>query len=199
MHIIVHFIIQKLKNKQTFLKKYTNWESWEIWNLTEKEDRKTRYFPPKSSLYNLLALKARFLSRAFKKEKKTRWTKYWSLYGFYTDTNINFQGDSDSQNKTLCSGKVHSNHHHQSRNLDCWSHHCNTHLQLMDFSCYIHQYQVGYICILSNDFLVYMIHNNPRHQNCILDYLSHHHNTHHQSMIHVNNLEFKINTAFIFA
>ena len=26
--IIVHFNIQKLKNKHTFLKKYTNWESW---------------------------------------------------------------------------------------------------------------------------------------------------------------------------
>jgi hypothetical protein len=28
--VIVHFIIKKSKNKHTFLKKYTNWESWGI-------------------------------------------------------------------------------------------------------------------------------------------------------------------------
>ena len=42
-----------------------------------------------------------------------------------------------------------------------------------------------------------MIHNNPRHQSCILGYLSHHHKTHHQSKKHLSNLEFKISTAFI--
>ena len=113
--------------------------------------------------------------------------------------NINFQGDRDSQNKTLCSGKVRNSHHHQSCNLDCWSHHCSTHLQLMDFSCYIHQHQVEDMYILSNDFLQYMTHNNPRHQSCILGYLSHHHKTHHQSKNHLNKLEVKINTIFISA
>ena len=101
----------------------------------------------------------------------------------------NFQGDRDSQNKTLCSGKVHNSHRHQSCNLDCWSHHCSTHLQLMDLYYFVHQHQVGDIHILSNDFLQYMIHSNLRHQSCILGYLSHHHKTHHQSTIHVYNLE----------
>ena len=142
-------------------------------------------------------MKTKFLWWAGKKETR-RQTKYWSCDDSYTDTNINFQGDRDNQNNILCSGKVHSNHHHQSCNLDCWCHHCNTHLQLMDFSCYIHQHQIEDMYILSNDFLQYMIHNNPRHQSCILGYLFHHHNTHHQSKNHMNKLEFKIDTAFIF-
>ena len=49
-NIILHFIIKKLKNKHTFLKKYTNWESWGISHLTEREERKSRYFPPKGLL-----------------------------------------------------------------------------------------------------------------------------------------------------
>ena len=44
--IIVHFIIQKLKNKHTFLKKYEKLRKLNPLNLTEREDTKTRYFPP---------------------------------------------------------------------------------------------------------------------------------------------------------
>ena len=47
-NIIVHFIIQKLKNKHTFLKKYTNWAKLNPLILTEREETKTRYFAPKS-------------------------------------------------------------------------------------------------------------------------------------------------------
>ena len=43
-----------------------------------------------------------------------------------------------------------------------------------------------------------MIHNNPRHQSCILGYLPHHHKTHHQSKNHMNNLEFRKKYCFYF-
>ena len=44
---IVNSIIQKLKNKHTFLKKYTNWGKLSSLILTEQEETKTRYFAPK--------------------------------------------------------------------------------------------------------------------------------------------------------
>ena len=44
--MIVNFIIQKLKNKHTFLKKYTNWAKLSSLILTEQEETKTRYFAP---------------------------------------------------------------------------------------------------------------------------------------------------------
>ena len=52
--IIVHFIIQKLKNKHTFLKKYEKLRKLNPLNLTEREDTKTRYFPPSKSLLKTL-------------------------------------------------------------------------------------------------------------------------------------------------
>ena len=45
--IIVHFIIQKLKNKHTFLKNIQTEKAEESLILTEREERKNRYFPPK--------------------------------------------------------------------------------------------------------------------------------------------------------
>ena len=46
-NIIMHFIIQKLKNKHTFLKKHAKLRKLNPLILTEREDSKTRYFPPK--------------------------------------------------------------------------------------------------------------------------------------------------------
>ena len=45
--IIVHFIIQKLKNEHTFLKKYTNWESWGISHFDRTRVEKNQIFPTK--------------------------------------------------------------------------------------------------------------------------------------------------------
>ena len=42
----VHFIIQKLKNEHTFLKKYKTGKAEESLILTEWEERKTKYFQP---------------------------------------------------------------------------------------------------------------------------------------------------------
>ena len=44
--IIVHFITQKLKNKDTFLKNIQTEKAEERLNLTKQEETKTRYFPP---------------------------------------------------------------------------------------------------------------------------------------------------------
>ena len=44
--IIVNSIIQKLKNKHTFLKKYTNWAKLSSLILTEQEETNTKYFAP---------------------------------------------------------------------------------------------------------------------------------------------------------
>jgi hypothetical protein len=44
--IIVHFIIQKLKNKHTFLKTIQTEKAEEPLILTEREETKTRYFAP---------------------------------------------------------------------------------------------------------------------------------------------------------
>ena len=41
--IIVNFFIQKLKNKHTFLKKYTKWAKLSSLILTEREETKTKY------------------------------------------------------------------------------------------------------------------------------------------------------------
>ena len=41
----VHFIIQKLKNEHTFLKKYKTEKAEESLILTEREERKTQIFP----------------------------------------------------------------------------------------------------------------------------------------------------------
>jgi hypothetical protein len=49
-HIIVHSIIQKLKNKLTFLKNIQTEKAEEPLILTEREETKTRYFPPYSGL-----------------------------------------------------------------------------------------------------------------------------------------------------
>ena len=46
-NIIANFIIQKLKYKLTFLKKYTNWAKLNPLILTEREKAKTRCFPPR--------------------------------------------------------------------------------------------------------------------------------------------------------
>ena len=43
--IIVHFIIQKLKNKHTFLIKYTNWESLGISHFDRTRGEKNQIFP----------------------------------------------------------------------------------------------------------------------------------------------------------
>jgi hypothetical protein len=48
--IIVHFIIQKLKNKHTFFKNIQTEKAEEPLILTEREETKTRYFPPRSML-----------------------------------------------------------------------------------------------------------------------------------------------------
>ena len=45
MHITVHSIIQKLKNKHTSLKKYTNWESWGISHFDITRGEKKQIFP----------------------------------------------------------------------------------------------------------------------------------------------------------
>ena len=44
--IIVHFIIQKLKNKHTFLKNIQTEKAEEPLILTEREETQTRYFAP---------------------------------------------------------------------------------------------------------------------------------------------------------
>ena len=44
--IILHFIIQKLKNKRTFLKNIQTEKAEEPIIVTEREEIKTRYFPP---------------------------------------------------------------------------------------------------------------------------------------------------------
>ena len=49
--IIVNFIIQKLKNKHTFLKKYINWAMLSSLVLREQEETKTKYFAPKSTKF----------------------------------------------------------------------------------------------------------------------------------------------------
>ena len=46
-NIIVHFIIQKLKNKHTFLKNIQTEKAEEPLILTEREETKTRYFAPR--------------------------------------------------------------------------------------------------------------------------------------------------------
>ena len=43
-NIIVNFIIQKLKNKHTFLKKYTNWAILSFLVLREREEKKNKIF-----------------------------------------------------------------------------------------------------------------------------------------------------------
>ena len=52
-NIIVYFIFQKLKNKHTFPKEYTNWAKLSSLNLTEREETKTKYFAPKYGLKSL--------------------------------------------------------------------------------------------------------------------------------------------------
>ena len=49
-NIIVHFIIKRLKNKHTFLKNVQTEKAEEPLNLTEREEAKTRNFPPQSLL-----------------------------------------------------------------------------------------------------------------------------------------------------
>ena len=49
-NIIVDFIIQKLKNIHTFLKKYSNWAKLSSLILTEREETKNKYFAPMVSL-----------------------------------------------------------------------------------------------------------------------------------------------------
>ena len=44
--IIVNFFIQKLKNKHTYLKKYTIWEKLSSLILRKQEDQRTKYFAP---------------------------------------------------------------------------------------------------------------------------------------------------------
>ena len=46
-HIVANFIIQKLKNKHIFLKNIQTEKAEEPLILTEREETKTRYFPPK--------------------------------------------------------------------------------------------------------------------------------------------------------
>ena len=46
--IIVHFVIQKFKDKHTFLKNIQTEKDEEPLILTEREETKTRYFPPNS-------------------------------------------------------------------------------------------------------------------------------------------------------
>jgi hypothetical protein len=46
--IIVHFIIQKLKKNNTFLKNIQTEKAEEPLILTEREETKSRYFPPRS-------------------------------------------------------------------------------------------------------------------------------------------------------
>ena len=45
-NIIVNFIIQKLKNKHTFLKKMPNWAKLSSLILREREETNTKYFAP---------------------------------------------------------------------------------------------------------------------------------------------------------
>ena len=45
-NMIVYFVIQKLKNKQTFLKNIQTEIAEEPLILTEREETKSRYFPP---------------------------------------------------------------------------------------------------------------------------------------------------------
>ena len=45
-NMIVNFIIQKLKNKHTLLKKYTNWAKLSSLILREQEETKTKYSAP---------------------------------------------------------------------------------------------------------------------------------------------------------
>ena len=52
--IIVHFVIQKFKNKHTFLKNIQTEKAEESLILTEREERKTKYFPPRMSFFALL-------------------------------------------------------------------------------------------------------------------------------------------------
>ena len=49
-NLIAHFLIQKLKNKQTFLKNIQTEKAEETLILTYREETKTRYFVPNSFL-----------------------------------------------------------------------------------------------------------------------------------------------------
>ena len=54
--IIVHFIIQKLKNKHTFLKNIQTEKAEEPLILTEQDETKTRNFAPESNKDNIVSL-----------------------------------------------------------------------------------------------------------------------------------------------
>ena len=63
MHQIVNFIIQKLNNKHTSLKKYTNSAKLSSLILTEREETKTRYFAPECHLHNRFKIEFHFFER----------------------------------------------------------------------------------------------------------------------------------------
>ena len=114
----------------------------------------------------------------------------------YGSTHLDFPGGIDTLNRIQCWCMVHSSHHHQNCNQDCWSHRCNTHLQLMHLQHCVHQ-QTGDMYIVNIDFLQCMVHSNLHHQNCILGCLFHHCRSRLQSNVHLDKLEFKRNAAFV--
>ena len=126
---------------------------------------------------------------------KRCWSK--SLLQSYSSTHLDFQGGIDTLHRIRCWGMVHSSHHHQSCNRDCWSHHCNTHLQLMDLQHCVHQHQNRDMYIVNIDLLQCTVRSSPHRQSCILGCLFHHYRTHLQSNVHLDKLEFKRNILFI--
>ena len=73
-NIIVSFIIQKLKNKRTFLKKYTNWAKLNPLILTEQEETKSRYFPPIKTVSTIVRPANNRWKFLFSRHRSKTWT-----------------------------------------------------------------------------------------------------------------------------
>ena len=72
--IIVHFIIQKLKNRYTFLKKYTDWAKLNPLILTEQEETKSRYFPPIKTVSTIVRPANNRWKFLFSRHRSKTWT-----------------------------------------------------------------------------------------------------------------------------
>ena len=92
-NIIVNFIIKKLKNKHTFLKKYTYWAKLSSLFSTEQEEKKTRYFAPMAQNMRILFSLALDLLLSSRQQKVIKWQlfsfemmKFSSRKNFALDT-----------------------------------------------------------------------------------------------------------------
>ena len=73
-NIIVNFIVQILKNKHTFDKKYTNWAKLNPLILTEQEETKTRYFPPIKTVSTIVRPANNRWKFLFSRHRSKTWT-----------------------------------------------------------------------------------------------------------------------------